>query len=142
MRTIKISIGLALSVHKAYLGPNGISTLTYDALSTTKQLVSSSWGHTGELFSVKPFIVCPMFLGSIFTKMTFLVPALFRESVHNQTVVVGEKATLECNVEGDNPIRVTWLRNEKSLQTDDNVFKVIHHSGQCCGGMVVSVSAS
>ena len=96
----------------------------------------------GELFSVKPFIVCPMFLGSILTKRTFLVPALFRESVHNQTVVVGEKATLECNVEGDNPIRVTWLRNEKSLQTDDNVFKVIHNSGQCCGGLVVSVSAS
>ena len=44
--------------------------------------------------------------------------------MHNQTVVVGEKATLECHVEGDNPIRVTWLRNEKSLQTDDNVFKV------------------
>jgi hypothetical protein len=52
------------------------------------------------------------------------VPAFFREPVHNQSVVVGDKATVECPVEGDNPIKVTWLRNEKALQTDDNFFKV------------------
>ena len=36
--------------------------------------------------------------------------------MHNQSVTVGEKATVECPVEGDNPIKVLWLRNEKILQ--------------------------
>jgi hypothetical protein len=44
--------------------------------------------------------------------------------VHNQSVVVGEKATIECPVEGDNPIKVTWLRNEKALPSDEASFKV------------------
>jgi hypothetical protein len=52
------------------------------------------------------------------------VPAFFAEPVANASVVVGEKATLECPVEGDNPIKVTWLRNEKVLQSDENNFKV------------------
>jgi hypothetical protein len=44
--------------------------------------------------------------------------------VHNQSVVVGDKSTVECTVDGDNPIKVTWLRNEKILLPDDNSFKV------------------
>ena len=55
------------------------------------------------------------------------MPAFFRETVHNQSVTVGEKATVECPVEGDNPIKVTWLRNEKILQMDEAFFKVKYH---------------
>jgi hypothetical protein len=57
-------------------------------------------------------------------KLCEIVPAFFRDPVHNQSVVVGEKATIECPVEGDNPIKVTWLRNEKALPSDEASFKV------------------
>ena len=45
----------------------------------------------------------------------FTVPATFNEAFGNQTVLIGDKAAIECNVLGDNPIKVRWLRNHQFL---------------------------
>ena len=50
---------------------------------------------------------------------SLLVPASFAVPVENSTVVVGNSATVECAVEGDNPITGTsseiWIENTFDL---------------------------
>ena len=59
-------------------------------------------------------------LGKLFSRLRFLplVPASFAVPVENSTVVVGNSATVECAVEGDNPITGTrhqiWMEQRTS----------------------------
>ena len=43
------------------------------------------------------------------------VPASFARKSVNKTVLVGQRATVECPVLGDNPIKIRWLRNQQFL---------------------------
>ena len=61
----------------------------------------------------------------------FTVPATFVENDGNETVLVGQRAVIECPVLGDNPIKIRWLRNHQFLPDDlPPRFKV---RGFCCG---------
>ena len=52
------------------------------------------------------------------------VPASFLEHVTNQTVLIGNKASILCNALGDNPIKIRWLRNHKFIGRTPSRMKV------------------
>ena len=66
------------------------------------------------IYFQKQFLV-PLVCSIISLVVIFSVPATFNESFGNQTVLIGDKATIECDVLGDNPIKVRWLRNHQFL---------------------------
>ena len=52
------------------------------------------------------------------------VPASFLEHVTNQTVLIGNKASILCNALGANPIKIRWLRNHKFIGRTPSRMKV------------------
>lgn len=62
-------------------------------------------------------------IGSGLTKMVSLsvhVPAKFENKLSVETVRWGETATLHCEAFGDNPITITWTKNDKPISEKES----------------------